>query len=470
MHASLTLQPSAMNVPPTAPKSGASAAAPAPKKSKVKWYILGGILLLGGLGTGAYFKSKQSGKATVVTTEKAVTKTVTQIVTASGKVQPEVEVKISTEAAGEIVEMPLKEGAKVKKGDLLVRIKPDVYQSQVDQQEANLVAARATSVQARAQLLKSQDDFKRVEDLYGKKLISDSEHLAAKTSLEVAQANYDNSLAQIRRTEGSLNQSRDTLSKTIIYSPMDGTISVQNSEVGERVVGTGSFAGTEIMRVADLANMELRVRVNENDIVNVKLGDKVVISIDAYPARKFAGLVSEISSSAQGSGASSQLSAMSDDVTNFLVKIRITDPGLQLRPGMSATADIETKTVENVVAVPIQSVTVRATGGMTTEDLQKKAVKEAENKSGNTLDAAAEKREARRNREILTKVVFIKDGDKVRMQNVEVGIADNTHIEVKSGVKAGDEVVSGSYAAISRQLKHDMKVMIAPVKKDGEKK
>jgi HlyD family secretion protein len=251
---------------------------------------------------------------------------------------------------------------------------------------------------------------------------------------------------------------------------MDGTISVQNSEVGERVVGTGSFAGTEIMRVADLANMELRVRVNENDIVNVKLGDKVVISIDAYPARKFAGLVSEISSSAQGSGASSQLSAMSDDVTNFLVKIRITDPGLQLRPGMSATADIETKTVENVVAVPIQSVTVRATGGMTTEDLQKKAVKEAENKSGNTLDAAAEKREARRNREILTKVVFIKDGDKVRMQNVEVGIADNTHIEVKSGVKAGDEVVSGSYAAISRQLKHDMKVMIAPVKKDGEKK
>jgi HlyD family secretion protein len=422
------------------------------------------------LGTGAYFKTKGTTQPTAVTTEKAVVKTITQVVTASGKVQPEVEVKISTEAAGEIVEMPFPEGAKVKKGDLLVRIKPDVYQSQVDQQEANLVAARASSVQAKAQLLKSQDDFKRAEDLFGKKLISDSEHLAAKTTLEVAQANYENSQAQIRRTEGSLSQARDTLSKTVIYSPMDGTISAQNSEVGERVVGTGSFAGTEIMRVANLAAMELRVRVNENDIVNVKLGDRTVISIDAYPARKFNGIVSEISSSAQGSGASSQLSAMSDDVTNFLVKIRITEPDVQLRPGMSATADIETKTAENVVAVPIQSVTVRATGGMTTEELQKKSAKDAENKSGSALDAAAEKREARRNREILSKVVFLKVGDKVKVQNVEVGIADNTHIEIKSGVKSGDEVVAGSYAAISRQLKDDMKVMIAKPKKEEGKK
>ena len=354
--------------------------------------------------------------------------------------------------------------------DLLVRIKPDVYQSQVDQQEANLVAARASSVQAKAQLLKTQDDFKRAEDIYNKKLISESEYLTAKTNLEVAQANYENSLAQIRRTEGSLSQARDTLSKTIIFSPMDGTISSQNSEVGERVVGTGSFAGTEIMRVANLANMELRVRVNENDIVNVKLGDKVVIGIDAYPGRKFSGNVSEISSSALGSSATSQLSAMSDDVTNFLVKIRITEPGVQLRPGMSATADIETRTVENVVVVPIQSVTVRATGGLTTEQLQKKTAKEAENKSGSTLDAAAEKREARRSRENLAKVVFIKVGDKVKMQNVEVGIADNTHIEVKTGVKAGDEVVAGSYAAISRQLKDDAAVTIAKPKKDDEKK
>ena len=455
---------------PVPAKSGTASLAPAPKKSKVKWYLLGGFVLLAGIGTAAYFKSKGTAQATAITTEKATIKTITQIVTASGKVQPEVEVKISTEAAGEIIEMPFAEGAKVKKGDLLVRIKPDVYQSQVDQQEANLVAARASSVQAKAQLLKTQDDFKRAEDIYNKKLISESEYLTAKTNLEVAQANYENSLAQIRRTEGSLSQARDTLSKTIIFSPMDGTISSQNSEVGERVVGTGSFAGTEIMRVANLANMELRVRVNENDIVNVKLGDKVVIGIDAYPGRKFSGNVSEISSSALGSSATSQLSAMSDDVTNFLVKIRITEPGVQLRPGMSATADIETRTVENVVVVPIQSVTVRATGGLTTEQLQKKTAKEAENKSGSTLDAAAEKREARRSRENLAKVVFIKVGDKVKMQNVEVGIADNTHIEVKTGVKAGDEVVAGSYAAISRQLKDDSAVTIAKPKKDDEKK
>lgn len=469
MNVSLTLQSSAMNRPPVPSKSGPAAVSPAPRRSKTRWYLLGGLLLVAGLGAGAWYKNKGATPATAVTTEKAEIRTITQVVTATGKVQPEVEVKISTEAAGEIVDLPFKEGARVKKGDLLVRIKPDLYQAQVDQQEANLVAARASSVLARAQLAKAQDDFKRSEDLFAKKLVSDSDFQAARTALEVAQANYDNSLAQIRRTEGSLNQARDQLSKTIIHSPMDGTISAQSSEVGERVVGTGSFAGTEIMRVADLENMELRVRVNENDIVNVKLGDRAVISIDAYPARKFSGTVSEISSSAQGSSAASQLSAMSDDVTNFLVKIRVTDPGLQLRPGMSATADIETQTVENVVAVPIQSVTVRASGGMTTEEMQKKAAKEAENKSGNALDAAAEKREARRNRESLTKVVFLKAGDKVKMQKVEVGIADNTHIEVKSGLKPGDEVVSGSYAAISRQLKDDAKVTIAKPKKEEKK-
>ena len=471
MHASLTLHSKATSSPPPGAHAGTSAPSdPAPRKSRVAWYFLAGLLLLGGGGTAAYHRSKGSTKPVAVTTDVAVLKTITQIVTASGKIQPEVEVKISTEAAGEIIEMPFPEGSKVRKGDLLVRIKPDIYQAQVDQQDANLVAAKASSVQARAQMAKAQEDFKRAEDLFGKRLISDSDFTASRTALEVAQATYENALAQIKRTEGSLSQARDQLSKTVIYSPMDGTISSQNSEVGERVVGTGSFAGTEIMRVANLVAMELRVRVNENDIVNVKVGDRTVISIDAYPTRKFSGTVSEISSSAQGGGAASQLAAMSDDVTNFLVKIRVNDPGVQLRPGMSATADIETQTVENVVAVPIQSVTVRATGGLTTEELQKKAAKDAENKSGGSLDAAAEKREARRTREVLSKVVFIKTGDKVRQQSVEVGIADTTHIEVKSGVKPGDVVVAGSYAAISRQLKEGMAVTIAKPAKEGEKR
>ena len=429
------------------------------------------MILLGGGGAAAYRQRAQSGGPVItVTTEKAEVRTLTQVVTASGKIQPEVEVKISTEAAGEIVELPFKEGARVKRGDLLVRIKPDVYQAQVDQQEANLVAAQASAVLAKAQMRKAEDDFRRAEGLFTQKLIAEAEFLAARTTREVAQATHDNSVAQIRRTEGSLSQARDQLAKTIIYSPMDGTISAQSSEVGERVVGTGSFAGTEIMRVADLANMELRVRVNENDIVNVKLGDRAVIAIDAYPGRKFTGTVSEIGSSAQGGSAASQLAALSDDVTNFLVRIRVADPGVQLRPGMSATADIETRTVENVISVPIQSVTVRASGGQTTEEMKKEAAKAAENKSGGgAIDAAAEKREARRQREVLLKVAFVRQGDTVKMVPVEVGLADNTHLEVKSGLRAGDEVVAGTYAAISRQLKDGSRVTLAKPKEEERK-
>src|SRR5882724_11130373 len=230
-----------MNPAPTGPKSPA-AAAPR-KKSKKLWWIIGGVVLVGALVYGGYRRRQQSAQAQPVSIDKAITKTITQVVTATGKVQPEVEVKISTEAAGEIVELPLKEGAKVKKGDLLVKIKPDFYQAQLDQQEANLTAAKASAVQANASLLKAKDDLKRNEDLFNKKLISDSDILASRTGLDIAQANYENALAQIRRTEGSLTQARDTLAKTIIYSPMDGTISAENSELGERVVGTGSFAG-----------------------------------------------------------------------------------------------------------------------------------------------------------------------------------------------------------------------------------
>ena len=230
------------------------------------------------------------------------------------------------------------------------------------------------------------------------------------------------------------------------------------------------------MRVANLEDMELRVKVNENDIVNVKIGDRAIISIDAYPGRKLSGTVREIGSSALNSGASGSGAAaqaagsVSDEVTNFLVKIRIGDRDVQLRPGMSATADIETQTVENVVAVPIQSVTVRAEGGLTSDEIQQKKAKEAQEKSGNSLEVTNEREEARRNREKMQRVVFIKTGDTVKMQSVETGIADNTHIEIKSGVKEGEEIVSGSYAAISRRLKDGMKVQIEKPRKAEEKK
>jgi HlyD family secretion protein len=219
--------------------------------------------------------------------------------------------------------------------------------------------------------------------------------------------------------------------------------------------------------------MEVRVTVNENDIPNVKVGDNVVISIDAYPDRKFSGAVREIGSSAAGAGATGSGSAAQaasttgDEVTNFLVKIRVADRDVQLRPGMSATADIETQTVENVVAVPIQSVTVRAEGGLTSEEVEERQAKESEEKSGNTSTAPAGRKEARRTRDLLQRVVFLKQGGKVKLQRVDTGIADNTWIEVKQGVRAGDEVVSGSYAAISRTLKDGAAVQPEQPKKEA---
>ncbi len=460
-----------MNRPTPAPQPAARAATAAPKKSKAKWFILLGVLLAAGLGAGVYFKRKNADQGFAVTTEKAVIKTITQMVNATGKIQPEVEVKISPEVAGEIIELTVREGAAVKKGDLLVRIKPDTYKYQVEQQEANLVAAKASAVQARAQLLKAKDDFKRTEDLFNKKLISESDYTAGKTGVEVAEANHDNALAQIRRTEGLLSQSRDQLSKTTILAPVDGTVSSLTSEVGERVVGTGSFAGTEIMRVANLDDMEVRVNVNENDVVNVKVNDRARITIDAYPGRKFAGAVKEIASAARTVGQNTQ-----EEVTNFQVKIRITDKDVRLRPGMSANVDIETKTVENVIAIPIQSVTVRSKeGAKTIEQLANDRDKKAKETQGEGAAAAVNEKQQRErertDRESLQRVAFVKKDNVVKMVPVETGIGDTTHIEIKSGLAVGEEVVSGPFSVITRSLKDGSKVRIEkPKKKEDEKK
>ncbi len=302
--------------------------------------------------------------------------------------------------------------------------------------------------------------------------MSDFDYVTFKTAYDAAKANRELSLAQVDGAEGVLKQAQDSLSKTSIYAPMDGTVSSRSSEVGERVQASTEFAGTEIMRVADLSKMEVRVKVNENDIVNVKVGDPVVISIDAYPDRKFSGVVREIGASADNNGGSGSGSAgqsagtVSDQVTNFIVKIRVSDKDLALRPGMSATADIEAQSVKNVVAIPIQSVTVRAAGGLTTEQLAKKNEKEEKERSGNDLDLKTEKTDALHDRDKLQRVVFVRDGDKVKMVKVETGIADNSSIEIKSGVKPGDEVVSGSYAAISRLLKDGATIRIEKPKTD----
>jgi HlyD family secretion protein len=453
----------------------APAAIPARKKSRRKWWIMLAIVVVLGLVAAAILKSRSAEKPTTVTVDKAAVRTITHLVTATGKVQPEIEVAIAPEVSGEIIALPLKEGAAVKKGDVIVRIKPDFYVALVDQQEAALASARAASLLNKANLDKAEEDYRRANDLYQKKLISDSDYTTAKTLLEVARANFQASLAAIRQTEGALSQYRDQLSKTTIYAPMDGIISVLNNEEGERVVGTGQFAGTEVMRIADLNSMEVRVKVNENDIVNVKIGDHSIIAIDAFPGRKFDGTVSEISSSALttgAGGASNNQAALaasaSDEVTNFLVRIRITDREARLRPGMSGTVDIETETVKNVVAVPIQSVTVRAEGGKTTEELQEQRAREAKERSGNDLEVVKERQEAKRTLEKLQRVVFVRQGGIVKLRPVETGVSDNSYIEIKSGVKPGEEVVSGSYAAISRNLKNEAKVLVEKPKKDDK--
>jgi len=471
MHASITTPTTTMNRSSTGPLAGATAA-PAPKRrSRIPWIVALVVLLAGGAGAAFHFKRKSAEKEFVVTTDKALVKTITQVVNATGKIQPEVEVKISPEVAGEIIELTVREGSTVKKGDLLVRIKPDAYRYQVEQQEANLVAAKAGAVLNRAQLQKSRDDFKRVEELFKQKLVSDADFTAGRTAVEVAEANHDNALAQIRRTEGLLSQSRDQLSKTTIVSPMDGAVSSLTSEVGERVVGTGSFAGTEIMRVANLDDMEVRVNVNENDVVNVKVGDRARITIDAYPGRRFIGAVKEIASAARTTGMNTQ-----EEVTNFQVKIRIADKDVRLRPGMSATVDIETRTVANVVAVPIQSVTVRSREGNKTieqlaEDRDKKAKETQGEGSANAVNERQQRERERADRESLLRVVFVRTGDTVKMVPVDTGIGDTTHMEIKSGVKDGDEVISGPFSVIMRSLKDGAKIRLEkPKKKDDEKK
>jgi HlyD family secretion protein len=447
---------------------------PSKPKSKLKigLLILGALIVLGAGGFWWHAKHRQKGQS--VTVEKAAIRTITEVVTATGKIQPAIEVKITPEVYGEITALPFREGARVKKGELIVKIKPDLYQAGVDQQTAAVASARSAAIHAKATYDKAVLDFRRYEDLYRSHLASDSDYQTYKTACDTSKADYAAALANVAQAEGLLSSAKDALSKTIIYSPMDGTVSSRSCEVGERVVQTGEMAGTEIMRVADLSDMEMQVNVNENDIPHVKLGDQVVISVDAFPDKKFDGVVKELASSSENAGATAAGGAAqasgtaTDEVTNFLVRVRVADPEAQLRPGMSATADIQTQTVNRVVAVPIQSVTVRAEGGLTSDELQQKNAKETQEKSGNDLSVKDERADARRNREALQRVVFVRTGDHVRMQKVETGIADDTWIEVKTGVKPGEEVVAGTYAAISRTLKDGMKVEVEAPKKQPE--
>jgi len=442
-----------------------STPAPAPltakqRRARRKKQIIYGSIGLVVLGIVVSIIWSKREKPIPVTTEKAIRKTIVQTVSATGKVQPELEVKISPEVAGEIIELPVEDGKEVKKGDLLVRVRPDSYKALVEQQEAAISAAKATNLQQKATMMKTEQDFKRAEDLFNKKLISVQEYNAAQAASDVAKNTYESSLHEIERAQAGSSQARDQLSKTTIYSPIDGTVTILNSKQGERLVATGQFAGTEVMRVADLGHMEARVDVNENDVVNVKVGDKVEVKVDAYTDRKFHGTVYQIGNTGKTTGSGTQ-----EEVTNFEVKIRIEDHDVVLKPALSCTAEIQTNAVKDVVAVPMQAVTIRTgESNLSPEEIENKRKKVAQRDKGDNnaefVNERAEKVAQKEEREKLSKVVFVKRGNKAQIAKVTTGISDDTYTEIKSGVQPGDEVISGSYSAISRKLKDGAKVAL----------
>ncbi|MFT3828244.1 MAG: efflux RND transporter periplasmic adaptor subunit [Opitutaceae bacterium] len=439
-----------------------------PRKSRKKLYWILGLSVAVVLVLAIVGAKSKGAHPTMVATDRAVVKTITQLVSATGRVQPEVEVKISGEVAGEIIELPIVEGQMLKQGDLLVRIKPDYYKAQVEQNHAMVAAARAAELQAEAQAEKAELDFVQTESLHQRGLVSETDYNSGRSAVRVARANVESARANLLRAESGLRQAEDYLSKTTILAPRDGTVSVLNSKLGERVVATGSFAGTEIMRVADLEKMEVRVNVNENDVINVKIGDIARVRIDAFQGREFRGVVREIANTARTAGQGS-----ADEVTNFEVRISVREPGVQLRPGMSATADIITQVANDVVAVPSQSVVVRTKDdNRTTEEVQQQRAAEAaqtQNEGAATAVNDAQRREQERlDRENLQRIVFVRAGAKAELRKVTTGLMDNTHTQIVAGLKEGEEVITGPYRAVTQILKDGSAIAVQPGKKDGK--
>jgi len=418
------------------------------RRKRPKWrrrLIIVGVLLALVGGSVLLFNK---GNKVVIRVQPAAIRDITQTVSATGKVRPEVEVKISPEVAGEIIDLPVIDGQQVKRGDLLVKIRPDNYIASVRQAEAGLSSAQADALERKSQMLNDQLDYHRSEDLFQKRLISEADYKAAQTKTQMSDAAYQSALHRIAAQQSALEQSKVLLDKTTIYSPIDGTISALNSELGERVVATNDFAGTEIMRVANLDSVEARIDVNENDVVNVKLGDPVRVHVDAYPGHPFNGTVKRIASTATIQNQGTQ-----QEVTNFEVRIQIAHPDLQIRPGMSTTVEIETQAVSQVISVPIQSVTVRdRSTGKTPDKMKEEQIADQGGVSNTDLE--------RKERKQLDRVVFVKKGETAKMVRVETGIADDNYLQILSGVKPGDLIISGPYTAISKDLKDGSKIEI----------
>lgn len=440
----------------------------AKKKNTLMYVLIGAGVLVAGAITGNKLGWFGQGDAVKVATEKVEQRTIVETVSASGKVQPEVEVKLSSEVSGEIVELPVKEGDVVKKGQLLIKVRPDILMSGYNRVVASLNAQKASLASTQQQLKQAEANFKNTEakykrsaELYKQKVISASEYDAAQAeyqsavaSLEGMRQNVVGARFGVSQSQAVVKEAADNLARTTIYAPVDGVISKLSVEPGERVVGTAQNAGTEIMRISNLNTMEVSVDVNESDINRVSLNDDADIEIDAFLGQKFKGKVTEIASSANIVGTSA------DQVTNFTVKVRI-DPESYatltkkdaanpspFRPGLSATIDIHTNRV-NALAVPIQSVTTREDKGPVNGAAKNGPVAAASNNNSNGKE---------KKNEPAKEYVFVYSKGKVKQTLIKTGIQDDTYIQVISGLKAGDEVVSRPFTAIAVTLKDSMAV------------
>ncbi len=425
------------------------------KKSKKKLYIFGGIGLLILILLIIAFISGNKEEIISVQTEKVTKRTITQTVAATGKINPEFKVVINPEVTGEIVELPVKEGDFVKKGQLLIRIKGDQYQAQKQRLEANLLSAQASLKMREAELTKVELDYNRVQELHSKGLASDSELEAAKSNYLTTKASYEAAEANVLQSKASLRETLEMLYKTTILSPMDGVVTKLNVELGERVFGAGFSMGTDIMTVSDLRNIEAVVDVDENDVVSVSIGDTARIQVDAFKNQEFIGLVSEIGNSAKTTGLGTQ-----NEVVNFEVKIKLIDPKNALRPGMSCTADIETETIQNVLSVPIQSVTTREDGPS--------GDKMPKDESPGEFQQVKEVKKEKIHK--VKEIVFLVENGKAKKVEVETGLSDDNYITILSGLEGGEDVVSGSYKAISRELNDGVRVRVEDINKSFNKK
>ncbi|GAA0871462.1 efflux RND transporter periplasmic adaptor subunit [Gangjinia marincola] len=416
--------------------------------SKKTWIIIITVVvllvaLIVGKKAGLFGKS---GNFKQVDVEPVERMTIVETVSATGKIQPEIEVSLSSEVSGEIIELPVVEGQQVKKGDLLVRINPDLIQSALSQVRASLQNAKSGLAQAEASLKVAKLNYDRNQPLFDKGVISKADWDRSVSDFEVAQANRQAAYYNVQSVSASVKQAQDNLVRTTIYAPMDGTISKLSAELGERVVGTAQMAGTEILRVADLSNMEVEVDVNENDIVKVNVGDSTKVEVDAYLKKEFSGIVTEIANSAESS-------LTADQVTNFKVKVRILEKSYKdllegkeeyyspFRPGMTATVDIITNKAEEVIAVPISAIVIK------TDTTAKKI---GDKKPEATVETSDEKFEC----------VFLKNGDEAKLQVIKTGIQDDEFIQITKGLSGDENVIVGPYNTVSKTLKAGDKIEV----------